>query len=49
MTQEEKDQKRADIIREFTNIEPYKLVKDMTVLELYELIKLAVNRKKQDY
>ena len=48
MTREEKDRKKADIIMEFTGIDAYKLVPNMTVLELYDLIKLAVNRKQQD-
>ena len=48
MTQEEKDLKKASIIMEFTGINPYKLVPNMTVLELYDLIKLAVNRKQND-
>ena len=49
MTQEEKDRKKADIIMEFTGIDAYKPITSMTVLELYDLIKLAVNRKQQDY
>ena len=50
MTQEEKDCKKADIIMEHTGIDDvYKSVMNMTVLELYDLIKLAVNRKQQDY
>lgn len=49
MTQEEKDRKKAEIIMEFTGINAYKPVASMTVLELYSLIKLAVNRKQQDY
>ena len=48
MTQEEKDSKRASIIMEFTGIEADKMIWNMTVLELYELIKLAVNRKQND-
>ena len=48
MTREEKDRKKADIIMEFTGIDACKLVPNMTVLELYDLIKLAVNRKQQD-
>lgn len=48
MTREEKDIKKASIIMEFTGIDPYKLVSNMTVLELYDLIKLAVNRKQND-
>ena len=50
MTREEKDLnlKKADIIMEFTGIDADKLVSNMTVLELYDLIKLAVNRKQQD-
>lgn len=46
MTQE---RKKADIIMEFTGINAYKPITNMTVLELYDLIKLAVNRKRQDY
>ena len=34
---------------EFTGINAYKPVTSMTMLELYDLIKLAVNRKKEDY
>lgn len=49
MTREEKDRKKADIIMEFTGIDAYKPITSMTVLELYDLIKLAVNRKQQDY
>ena len=49
MTQEEKDSKKADIIMEFTGINPYKPITSMTVPELYDLIKLAVNRKQEDY
>lgn len=48
MVQEEKDLKKALIIKEFTGIDAYKRVSNMTVLELYKLIKLAVNRKKDD-
>ena len=48
MTQEEKDLKKASIIMEFAGIDPYKLVANMTVIELYDLIKLAVNRKQND-
>ena len=48
MTQEEKYLKKASIIKEFTGIDAYKLVPDMTVVELYDLIKLAVNRKQND-
>lgn len=48
MIQEEKAIKKADIIMEFTGIDPYKRVSNMTVLELYDLIKLAVNRKQND-
>lgn len=48
MTREEKDLKKADIIMEFTGIEADKMVRNMTVLELYDLIKLAVNRKQND-
>lgn len=49
MTQEEKDRKKAGIIMEFTGINPYKPITSMTVLELYDLIKLAVNRKQEYY
>lgn len=49
MTQEEKYRKIADIVMEFTGINAYKPITSMTVLELYDLIKLAVNRKQQDY
>lgn len=49
MTQKEKDLKKASIIMEFTGINAYKPIISMTVLELYDLIKLAVNRKQQDY
>jgi len=50
MKQEEKDRKKADIIMEHTGIDDvYKPVMNITVLELYDLIKLAVNRKQQDY
>ena len=48
MTQEEKDLEKAYIIMENTGIDAYKPVRDMTVLELYDLIKLAVNRKQND-
>jgi hypothetical protein len=48
MTKEEKDRKKADIIMEFTGINASKPIISMTVLELYDLIKLAVNRKQQD-
>ncbi len=48
MTREEKGRKKADIIMEFTGIDAYKPITSMTVLELYDLIKLAVNRKQQD-
>ena len=48
MTQEEKYLKKASIIMEFTGIDPYKMVANMTVLELYDLIKLAINRKQND-
>ena len=49
MTPEEKDRIKADVIRELTGIDAYKTITSMTVLELYDLIKLAVNRKQQDY
>lgn len=49
MTQEEKEVKKASIIMEFTGIDAYKPLLSMTALELYDLIKLAVNRKQQDY
>lgn len=49
MTREEKDRKKSDIIMGFTGIDAYKPITSMTVLELYDLIKLAVNRKQQDY
>lgn len=50
MTQEETNRKKANIIMEHAGIDDvYKLVMNMTVLELYDLIKLAVNRKQQDY
>lgn len=49
MAQEEKDLKKASAIMEFTGIDAHKPVQDMTVIELYDLIKLAVNRKLQDY
>ena len=49
MTQEEKDSKKAEIIMEFIGINAYKPITSMTVLELYDLIKLAVNRKREDY
>ena len=45
---EEKDRKKADIIMEFTGINAYKSITSMTVLELYDLIKLALNRKQED-
>jgi 3'-phosphoadenosine 5'-phosphosulfate sulfotransferase len=48
MTKEEKDLKKTSIIMEFTGIEANKMVRNMTVLELYDLIKLAVNRKQED-
>ncbi len=48
MTREEKDLKKANIIMKFTGIDAHKLVSDMTVIELYDLIKLAVNRKQED-
>lgn len=48
MTQEEKDLKKAHIIMEFTGIDAHKLVPNMTVLELYDLIKLAINRRQDD-
>lgn len=48
MTKEEKSLKKAAIIMEFTGIDPYKLVSNMTAVELYDLIKLAVNRKQND-
>lgn len=48
MTREEKDLKKASIIMEFTGIDADKLIWNMTVLELYDLIKLAVNRKQND-
>lgn len=48
MTQEEKNIKKASIIMEFTGIDANKLVANMTVVELYDLIKLAVNRKQND-
>lgn len=48
MTKEEKDLKKTRIIVEFTGIDANKLVQNMTVLELYDLIKLAVNRKQND-
>jgi len=48
MTREEKDLKKANIITEFTGIDAHKPVSNMTVLELYDLIKLAVNRKQND-
>lgn len=48
MTQEEKDRKKAEIIMGITGINAYKSITSMTVLELYDLIRLAVNRK-QDY
>ena len=44
MTQEEKDRKKADIIMEFTGINAYKPITSMTVLELYDLIKLVAIR-----
>ena len=47
--QEEKERKKADIIMEFTGINAYKPITSMTMLELYDLIKLAVNRKQEDY
>ena len=45
MTQEEKDRKKADIIMELTSINAYKPITSMTVLELYDLIKLAINKE----
>ena len=48
MTQEEKDLKKASIIMNFTGIDAHKLVSNMTVLELYDLIKLAINRRQED-
>lgn len=48
MTQEEKDIKKASIIMEFTGIDAYEPITNITVLELYDLIKLAVNRKQND-
>ena len=49
MTQEEKYRKEADIIMKFAGIDAYKPITSMTVLELYDLRKLAVDRKQQDY
>lgn len=48
MNKEEKDLKKANIITELIGIDAHKLMLNMTVLELYDLIKLAVNRKQND-
>ena len=49
MTQEEKTQKQAYIIKALTDIDPFKSVMDLSVVGLYDLIKLAVDRKGEDY
>lgn len=48
MTREEKEIKKANIIMAFTGIDAHKLAVNMTVLELYDLIKLAINRRQED-